>query len=86
MPNVGFCRTLNLMEVLFTPDLEARLALTAAQQGRNPNELVQQVVARYFDEESRFADAVGRGEKALSDGQFLSHEQVGQRLARFLRP
>jgi predicted transcriptional regulator len=74
------------MEVQFTPELEAKLARSAAQQGRNPVELVEQVMARYFDEESRFIDAVNRGEQALLNGEFLSHEQVGQRLDRFLRP
>jgi predicted transcriptional regulator len=74
------------MEVLFTPELEAKLARSAAQQGRNPDELVQQVVARYFDEESRFIDAVSRGENALLNGESLTHEQVGQRLERFLHP
>jgi predicted transcriptional regulator len=72
------------MEVLFTPELEVKLARSAAQQGRNPGELVQQVVARYFDEESRFIDAVNRGENALLQGEYLTHEQVGQRLERFL--
>lgn len=42
----------------FTPELEAKLAQSAAEQGRNPDELVQEVVARYFDEESRFIHAV----------------------------
>jgi predicted transcriptional regulator len=74
------------MEVEFTPEQEARLARSAAQQGRNPDELVQQVVARYFDEESRFTDAVNRGERALMNGEYLTHEQVGQRLERFLQP
>ena len=74
------------MEVYFTPEQEARLAQSAAQQGRNPDELVRQVVARYFDEESRFVDAVRRGENALQRGEYLTHEQVGQRLERFLQP
>lgn len=74
------------MEVHFTPEQEAKLAHSAAQQGRDPDELVQQVVARYFDEESRFIDAVRRGEDALERGEHLTHEQVGQRLERFLRP
>jgi predicted transcriptional regulator len=86
LPRQRFSRTLLSMEVLFTPELEAKLARSAAQQGRNPDELVQQVVARYFDEESRFTDAVNRGEKAIQDGEYLPHEQVGQRLDRFLRP
>ena len=33
------------MEVHFTPELEARLVHSAAQQGRNPDELSQDVVA-----------------------------------------
>ena len=74
------------MEVNFTPEQEAQLAQAAARQGRNPVELGRQVVARYFDEESRFADAVRRGEEALERGEYLTHEQVGQRLDRFLQP
>jgi predicted transcriptional regulator len=75
---------MSLMEVLFTPEIEARLARSAAEQGRNPDELVQQVMARYFDEESRFVDAVNRGEKALESGEYLTHEQVAQRLPSHL--
>jgi predicted transcriptional regulator len=81
-----FSRILSVMEVLFTPELEAKLARSASQQGRNPGELVQQVVERYFDEESRFMAAVNRGENALLRGESLTHEQVGQRLERFLKP
>jgi len=74
------------MEVHFAPELEAKLAQSAAQQGRKADELVQEVVARYIDEESRFVEAVKRGEEALQDGKHLTHEQVGRRLNRFLRP
>jgi predicted transcriptional regulator len=72
------------MEVHFTPELEAQLAQSAAQQGRNPDELVQQLIARYVVEENRFVDAVKRGEQALECGEYLTHEQAGQRLERFL--
>lgn len=80
-----FSRTLSHMEVHFTPEQEARLAQSAAEQSRNPDELVRQVVTRYFDEESRFTDAVRRGEEAFERGEYLTHEQVGQRLERFLQ-
>jgi predicted transcriptional regulator len=70
------------MEVHFTPEQEARLAQSAARQGRNPDELVRQVLAQYFDEENRFVDAVRRGEEALERGEYLTHEQVGLRLDR----
>jgi predicted transcriptional regulator len=72
------------MEVRFPPELEAKLMHSAAQQGRNPDELVQDVVTRYFEEEARFVEAVTRGEEALKRGEFLTHEQVGLRLKRFL--
>jgi predicted transcriptional regulator len=73
------------MEVHFAPEQEARLAESAAQQGRNPDELVRQALARYFDEESRFVDAVRRGEEANERGEYLAHDEVGRRLERFLQ-
>ena len=74
------------MEVHFAPEIEKKIEQSAAQQGRNPDELVQEVIARHFDEESRFTEAVKRGEEALERGEYLTHEQVDQRLERFLRP
>jgi predicted transcriptional regulator len=86
LPEGRFSNIMQPMEVHFTPELEAKLTQSATEQGRNPDELVQEVVARYFDEESRFIQAVNRGEEALRRGEYLTHEQVGQRLERFLRP
>jgi predicted transcriptional regulator len=43
---------------------------------------VQDVVAHYLDEEDRFVQAVKRGEDALDRGEYLTHEQVGERLRR----
>ncbi len=74
------------MEVHFTSELEAKLAQAATQQGRNADELVQEAVARYFDEESRFIAVVNRGEEALERGEYLTHDEVGRRLQRFLQP
>ena len=73
------------MEVHFKPELEAKLTQSAAQKGRNPDELVQDVLAQYFEEETRYAEAVKRGEDALQRGEYLTHEQVGERLQRFLQ-
>ena len=74
------------MEVRFTAELEAKLADAAARRGRTPDELVQDLIASHFDEEARFIAAVQRGEAALDAGDYLTHEQVGERLHRFLRP
>jgi len=65
---------------------EAKVTQSAAQQGRNPDEWVQEVTARYFEEQFRFAEAVNCGEEALRRGEYLTEEQVGKRLERFLRP
>lgn len=74
------------MEIHFTPEMAAKLTHSAAQKGRNADEFVQDVLAQYLDEESRFIEAVKRGEEALERGDSLTHEQVGQRLERFLNP
>lgn len=74
------------MEVHFSPDVQARLIRRATENGLNADEVVQDVVTRYFKEEDRFIDAVKRGEAALEQGDFLTHEQVGERLRRFLQP
>jgi predicted transcriptional regulator len=73
------------MEIHFTPELVAKLTDSAAQKGRNPDELVQDVLAQYLDEEARFIEAVNGGEDALQRGDYLTHEQVGERLQRFLQ-
>ena len=73
------------MEVSVTPELEEKLAQSAARVGRRPGDLVQEVVAQYVEEEARFIEAVKRGEDALERGEFLTHEEVGKRLERFLR-
>ena len=73
------------MEVHVTGDLEAKLTRSAARQGRNPDDLVQDVLASHFEEEARLIEAVKRGEDAFERGEYLTHEQAGQRLQRFLQ-
>jgi predicted transcriptional regulator len=71
------------MEVSLTPDLLYRLTHIATTQGRPTETLVQEVLTHYIDEEeSRFTQAVKRGEAQLERGEYLSHEQVGERIDR----
>jgi predicted transcriptional regulator len=74
------------MDVHLTGELEAKLTQSAAEQGRKPDELLQDVLTRYFEEGERLVEAANRGEAALQRGEYLSHEQAGQRLQRFLKP
>jgi predicted transcriptional regulator len=73
------------MELHVTGELEAKVTQSAAQQGLNPEELVRDVLTRYFEEEARLVEAVSRGEQALERGEYLTHEQMGLRLQRLLQ-
>jgi predicted transcriptional regulator len=73
------------MVVRVKGELEALLTHSAAEQGRHPDDLVQDVLARHFEEQARFVEAVKRGEEALERGESLTHEQVGERIERFLQ-
>jgi predicted transcriptional regulator len=45
------------MEVHFPPDVQEKLVHSAAKQGRDADELVQEVLARYLADEARFFEA-----------------------------
>ena len=68
-----------------SPRRKSPTHLSGSTQGCNPDQLVQEALTRYFQEEARFVEAVKRGEEALERGEYLTHEQVGQRLQRFLQ-
>jgi len=73
------------MEIHLPPETEARLSNSAQQQGRPADEIAQEIVTRYFEEQTRFIEAVKQGEAALERGEYLTHEQAGERLQRFLQ-
>ena len=70
------------MEVHVAPELEAKVARFAAQQGRDPNELVQDVLTRYLEGEASFLEAVEKGIAAAERGEFLAEEEMDARVAR----
>ncbi len=74
------------MEVHFTPELEAKLKDTAAQQGRTADELVQEMIAQSFEADERFVEAVRRGEVAWENGEYLTADQTGRHPRRIVRP
>jgi len=68
------------MEVHFTSEMQAKLADLAARQGRGTEDLVQDILAGYIEEEARFIEAIRLGEESLERGEYLTHEEVGVRL------
>jgi predicted transcriptional regulator len=74
------------MEVRLQPEKEAQLAQIAAQRGLNPDELAQQVLSRYLEDDKHFVEAVNLGLAAAERGEFVEHEEVGRQLKTILRP
>jgi len=73
------------MEVRLQPEKEAQLAQIAAQRGLNPDELAEQVLSRYLEDDKHFVEAVNIGLAAAERGEFVEHEEVGKRLKKILR-
>jgi len=74
------------MEVPLQPDKEAQLAQIASQRGLRTDELVQQVLTRYLEDDQRFIEAVNLGLAAADRGDFVDHKTVGETLKKILRP
>jgi predicted transcriptional regulator len=73
------------MEVRLQPEKEAQLAQIAAQRGLKTDELAQEVLSQYLDDDKRFIEAVNVGLSAAERGDFVEHEEVGKKLNQILR-
>ena len=73
------------MEIRLSPDQEAHLAALAANSGRSANEVAQEAIARFLDDEARFAAAVKRGVEAADRDEFVEAQQVWEGVERILQ-
>ncbi len=74
------------MEVRLQPEKEAQLAQIAAERGLTKNQLAQQVLDRYLEDDTHFVEAVNLGLAAADRGEFVEHEEVEAKLNKVLRP
>jgi predicted transcriptional regulator len=74
------------MEVRLQPEKEAWLAEIAAQRGLKTDQLAQQVLSHYLEDDTRFIEAVNIGLAAAERGDFVEHEEVGKKLKQILQP
>jgi predicted transcriptional regulator len=74
------------MEVRLQPEKEAQLAQIAAQRGLKTDELAEEVLSRYLEDDKHFVEAVNLGLAAAERGEFIEHEEVGKKLKQILRP
>jgi len=58
------------------------LAELAARDGRSAGDLVREAVKRYLEDDAKFILAVMKGLDSLDRGEFVSHEEVGERIDR----
>jgi len=76
LPRAGISRTLSLMEVHFSPDVETRLQQVASANGTNAEQLVKDTVARMLENQARFIAGVQRGIEQADRGEFVEHRDV----------
>ncbi|PYX07453.1 MAG: CopG family transcriptional regulator [Acidobacteria bacterium] len=74
------------MEVRLQPEKEAQLAQIAAERGLTKDQLAQQVLDRYLEDDTHFVEAVNLGLAAADRGEFVEHEEVEAKLNKVLRP
>ncbi len=74
------------MEVHFTPELQAKLDSVAAEIPAGADQYVQQLVEHYLDHDLWFRQKVKASLDQLDRGEFLSHEEVGERLGKMFQP
>jgi len=70
------------MEVDLTPDLEAKLARLAAEQGRDTGALVREAVERLVNYDEWFVREVEKGLAAADRGELIDHEEIGKLIAQ----
>jgi predicted transcriptional regulator len=73
---------MRIMEVDFSPETQAKLNRVAQENGSDSAEYVQQLVEHYLDHDSWFRQKVNKGLEQLNSAQFLTHEEVGERIAK----
>jgi predicted transcriptional regulator len=64
------------MELDFTPDVQAKLARIAAEQGRDTKALVREAVERFVSYDEWFIREIEKGLAAADRGEFVEHEEV----------
>jgi predicted transcriptional regulator len=70
------------MEVRLNPDLQAKLAELASQQGKDTEELVVDAVERLVNYDQWFLREVEKGKSAADRGELVDHDDVQKLIDR----
>lgn len=72
------------MEVILSPDLQAKLTRIARERGTDAQALAREAIERLVDYDDWFVREVEKGLAQIERGEILSHEEVGARLEKHL--
>lgn len=67
------------------PDVQEQLEHIARRTGRDVNDLATEALRAYVEHDEWFVKEVEAGIREADKGEFLTHEEVGARLSRFLK-
>ena len=70
------------MEIHLPPDLQAKLARLATEQGRDTHALAQEAIERFVEYDEWFLREVEQGVGAANRGELVDHEEVGTLIDR----
>lgn len=70
------------MEVRISPELEQKINRLAEQQGRDSDSVVREALERFVDHDEWFLREVEKGMAAATRGEFVEHEEIGNRISR----
>ena len=85
LPRRQLSRTLEGMEIHFTPEQERQLAQIADHAGTDAEGLVKQAALRLLEEDDRFRAAVREGIAQVDRGELIEDEEVRAMLEEMLR-
>jgi predicted transcriptional regulator len=72
------------MEVQFTPEQEAQLALIATRTGRKAEQMVKDAALRLLEEDAGWHEAMRIGIAEADNGQFIEENEMDERIRRML--
>ncbi len=73
------------MQVKLPPELQAKLDRIAAQQGREPESLVNEAVERLVGYDEWFIRQVEKGLAEVERGEVFEHEEVVAKVENLIR-
>jgi predicted transcriptional regulator len=74
------------MEVHFSPELQAKIESVAAENRRDADQYIQQLVENYLDHDTWFRQKVTKSLARLDSDEYLTHEEMGARLQKMFQP